>query len=47
MDVDLKFDMASFNFYMPDEFPQQIGMSEKIRPKGGVVGELETMHLND
>ena len=47
MDVDLKFDMASFNFYMPDEFPQQIGMSEEIRPKGGVVGELETMHLND
>ena len=47
MDVDLKFDMASFNFYMPDEFPEQLGMSEEIRPKGGVVGELETMHLND
>jgi len=47
MDLDLKFDMASFNFYMHDEFPQQMGMSEEIRPKGGVVGELETMHLND
>ena len=47
MDVDLKFDMASFNFYMPDEFPKQIGMSEKIRPSGGIVGELETMHLNE
>ena len=47
MDVDLKFDMASFNFHMPDEFPQQMGMSEEIRPKGGVVGELETMHLNE
>ena len=47
MDVDLKFDMASFNFYMPDEFPKQIGMSEEIRPSGGIVGELETMHLNE
>jgi len=47
MDVDLKFDMASFNFYMPDEFPQQLGMSEEIRPSGGIVGELETMHLNE
>ena len=47
MDLDLKFDMASFNFYMHDEFPQQMGMSEEIRPKGGIVGELETMHLNE
>jgi len=47
MDLDLKFDMASLNFYMHDELPKQLGMSEKIRPKGGVVGELETMHLND
>jgi KaiC/GvpD/RAD55 family RecA-like ATPase len=47
MDVDLKFDMASFNFYMPDEFPKQIGMSEEIRPREGIVGELENMHLNE
>jgi len=47
MDLDLKFDMASFNFYMHDEFPQQMGMSEEIRPSGGIVGELETMHLNE
>ena len=47
MDLDLCFDMASLNFYMHDLPPTQIGMNEKVRPNGGVVGELETMHLND
>jgi len=32
---------------MHDLPPAQIGMNEKVRPNGGVVGELETMHLND
>jgi hypothetical protein len=47
MDLDLCFDMASLNFWMHDLPPKQIGMSEKVRPNGGVVGELEQMHLND
>jgi len=47
MDIDLCFDMASLNFYMHDLPPTQIGMNEKVRPEGGVVGELETMYLNE
>ena len=47
MDLDLCFDMASLNFYTHDLPPKQTGMDEKVRPSGGVVGELETMHLND
>jgi hypothetical protein len=46
MDLDLCFDMASLNFYMHDIPPTQIGMDEEVRPNGGVVGELEQMHLN-
>jgi len=47
MDLDLSFDMASLNFYMHDLPPTQLGMNEKVRPNGGVVGELESVHLND
>jgi hypothetical protein len=39
--------MASLNFYTHDIPPKQTGMDEKVRPNGGIVGELETMHLND
>ena len=47
MDLDLCFDMASLTYHIHDEIPKQIGMSEKVRPNGGMVGELEQMHLND
>ena len=47
MDLDLSFDMASLNFYMHDLPPTQLGMNEKVRPNGGVVGDLEAVHLNE
>jgi twinkle protein len=47
MDIDLCFDIASLTYFMHDELPKPLISSEEIRPEGGVMGGLETMHLND
>ena len=46
MDVDLWLDMASMNYYRDSELPTQLGMGDNVKPKGGVVGELEAAGLN-
>ena len=46
MDVDLRLDMASMNYYRDSESPTQQGMGDNVKPKGGVVGELEAAGLN-
>ena len=47
MDVDLRFDMDSLNFYLNGVYPQQIGMHmEKEGPTAGPTGELHSVGLN-
>lgn len=47
MDVDLRFDMDSLNFYLNGVYPQQIGMNmDKLGPTAGPTGELHSVGLN-
>lgn len=42
MDLDLRFDMESLNYYIHGQYPQQYGMinSGDVEPKDGITGEL-------
>ena len=42
MDLDLRFDMDSLNYYIHGQYPQQYGMinSGDVEPKDGITGEL-------
>ena len=44
MEIDLRLDMASLNYYTDDQLPQKI---LDTPAKGGPVGELERVALND
>tara|TARA_R100001244_G_scaffold61085_2_gene51329 strand:- start:832 stop:1821 length:990 start_codon:yes stop_codon:yes gene_type:complete len=44
MDIDLRLDMASLNFYTDDQMPEKI---LNVPAHGGPVGELERVALND
>jgi hypothetical protein len=47
MDIDLRFDMESLNFYLNGVYPQQIGMQmDKVGPTAGPTGELHSVGLN-
>jgi twinkle protein len=47
MDVDLRFDMDSLNFYLNGVYPQQIGMNmDKLGPTAGPTGDLHSVGLN-
>ena len=46
-EIDLHLCMASLNYYLKDDLPRAIGVSNEIRPKGGIMGELERVALHD
>ena len=47
MDIDLRFDMESLNFYLNGVYPQQIGMiMDEVGPTAGPTGELHAVGLN-
>jgi hypothetical protein len=47
MDIDLRFDMDSLNFYLNGTYPQQIGMQmDTTGPTAGPTGELHAVGLN-
>lgn len=46
MDLDLKFDMESLNYYLPGKYPQQLGMNVgSPEPDAGPTGELHQAGL--
>ena len=45
--MDLHLCFASVNYYLKDDLPKAIGVSDEIKPKGGIMGELERMALHD
>ena len=47
MDMDLRFDMDSLNYYIHGQYPQQYGMinSGDVEPKDGITGELHQAGL--
>jgi len=46
-EMDLHLCFASLNYYLKDDLPKAIGVSDEIKPKGGIMGELERMALHD
>ena len=47
LEIELHLCFASLNYYLKDDLPKPIGVSNEIKPKGGIMGELERMALND
>lgn len=47
LEIELHLCFASLNYYLKDDLPKPIGVSNEIKPEGGIMGELERMALND